>query len=1061
MQLLLASSSLGPRFTAAFTGLLLAVSSLSLSAVDFGTVQPLLQKYCYECHNAEKEEGHLDLAKYKTLELFAQDHELLDHLAWVIAEEEMPPMKAPQPTKEERELILALVEQSLAVLTNAQPNDPGIVVMPRVNMNEYDYIVQDLTGYDLELGQYLTPDGVGGEGFLNVGANQMMSVGQFEGFLSTAKKFMNHARIIPGAPIFWSRNVMAELEDQKQLKKMVAAAWEDWHTARKSTLANQHQKALERKFDYVWEAYLEAAWQYHHRAAFGAPNATYEQIAEAYDIPLFPGALELTYRLLTRDTSLRGVDQLVENPYFQELIRQWEALPAPRGNDLTQVREAIADISKWRKAASDLNDFAPIGPDHHLDLPVADRSDLQALRGLYNKGEPRYHIDLARDEDGRVFLGVAPLFGSEFMPEVVWKNGEVVMEDGSRQPWQKVIPGFVDQAGQQRTWGQGTDGRALGHGEIGLTPPGYLAFDVPEGAKELHVDLVYANPDAQGKAGVKAGPLPEAPENYFWEFADRKYMGRRSPKFSNRMAETAEKMAVMDTTNTGYTRLRDNIAFYGVPEDLLAFLDVKPPESKFPERLFLFSLNAEDLRRKLSEDEQAELEKYYQQMAATKEAAALEPAMVDQQAKELIGGFAGRLWRRPPTMDEVNRLFALYQSDRAEGRTYERAVKTALTATLVAPDFLYRFTQAKGDAEPYALSDPELATRLAFVLWGSLPDEELLRVAYQDQLSNPEMLRAQINRMIMDPRARNFVEEFTGMWLGFADFDRFSGPDAEKYDEFDNPLKEAMHEEATLFFLDLLRNNKPVTLAFDADYTFLNERLADHYGVDGVDGKEMRLVKLDNDQRGGIFGMGAFLTKTSAPLRTSPVHRGIWLYEKVLGLPVPEPPANVPLLSDEEVNEEGLTVAEQLAQHREDPACASCHDRFDPLGVALENFDPIGGWRTKTGGQPVDAKGEFASGEVIEGLPQLKDYMQEKREYFLENFCSKLLAYTLGRSLLPTDKPAVEAMMQALKQTDYSFRAALETAIFSPQFRMRRDEEIRPQAATPANNPHSVASLQN
>jgi len=556
-------SKLRASLTLAF-GCLLSAFPGNVDAVDFNTVQPLLQKYCYDCHNPEKEEGHLDLTKYKTLDSFATDHEMLDHVQWVVSEHEMPPMKASQPTEQERELIVALVEQSLAALTNAKPNDPGIVVMPRVNMKEYDYIVEDLTGYDLQLGQYLTPDGVGGEGFLNVGANQMMSVGQFEGFLSTAKKLLDHARIIPGSDIFWSPNVMAAAGNESEMKKLVRDAWDDWHSVRKQELISAQEKQLERKLDFVWEAYLEAAWQYHHRAAFGASNATFEQVAKAYEIPLFPDALEMTYRILTKDPGSHGNDKLQENPLFIELIRQWQALPAPQGKDLYQVRKEIEAIAEWREAAASTNDWGNVGPDRHLDIPIKDRADNQALRGRYNKGEPRLHIDLAKDDDGKVFLAVAPVFGSEFMPQVIWKNGEVVMEDGSKKPWQSVLSGFTDQGGRARPFGQNAQGEPIGAGEVGMVPPGHLAFDVPNGAKELHVDLVYADTQPSGKAGVKAGPLPEAPQDYFQELAGRKYVGRRNPKFAAQMSEQMERLAVMDTANTGYTRLRDDVTFHGL-----------------------------------------------------------------------------------------------------------------------------------------------------------------------------------------------------------------------------------------------------------------------------------------------------------------------------------------------------------------------------------------------------------------------------------------------------------------------------------------------------------------
>ncbi len=1047
----------------AFREVLVVAASLWLfpgivSAVEFATVQPLFEKYCSQCHNAEKEEGHLNLEQYKTYEAFTSNHELLEHLEWVLSSEEMPPMKSAQPTQPERESMLALVEQSLASLTNAQPNDPGVVVMPRMNMNEYDYVVRDLTGLDLALGQYLTADGVGGEGFLNVGANQMMSVGQFEGFLSTAKKLLNHARFIPGGSVFWSPAPLNPVNNDAELKKETVAAWEEWHTVRKQALIGAHEAKLKRQLGMVWEAYAEAAWQYYHRAAFGLPEATYEQVAGAYEVPLFPGALEMTYRLLTRDPTLPGADKLLKNPFYTEFIRQWEAIPGPRGQDPAQQRAAFKSLAKWRELASATNDFGSGAKEGDLDIPPKNKEEKQALRGLYHKGEPQLAVDLDKAKDGRVYLAVAPIFGSSFMPPVVFGKGEFVMQDGSRQPWQRILDGFENQDGAPVAFGQGATGAALGADEVGLTPPGYLAFEVPAKAKELHVEMVYADPKAEGIAAVRVAPFDAPPADYFETFRGRRWVGRRTPAFSGRLAELAEHLAVMDSTNTGYTRLRDGLPWVGEDPAMLEFFGVQVPKSNWSNRLALFALSAGDIRRNLTEDQQAELDRLRTQLAMVQAAAKLEPGVVDQKAVELIGMMAGRLWRRPPSQEEVQQLAALYQTDRAAGLCYEQAIKTPLTALLVAPSFLYRFTEAQGKPEPYPLSDPELATRLAFVLWGSLPDDELLRVAYQNQLANPEMLRAQIERMIRDPRARNFIEEFTGMWLGFAGFSQFGGPDAEKYKEFDDDLKVAMHEEAVAFFLDLLRSDKPVTLAFDADYTFLNERLAKHYNIDGVQGDEMRLVKLDTDQRGGIFGMGTFLTKYSAPLRTSPVHRGIWLYEKVLGLPIPEPPPNVPLLSDEEVDGTGKTVAQQLAQHREDPACSSCHERFDPLGVALENYDPIGKWRTTTGGQPVDARGAFLTGQVIEGLPALQAYMGERRQFFIENFCRKLLGYTLGRALLPTDKPVLEAMMQALETNGYQFRAALETAIFSPQFRMRRDEEIRPKAALPLSDPHPIAN---
>ncbi len=360
----------------------------------------------------------------------------------------------------------------------------------------------------------------------------------------------------------------------------------------------------------------------------------------------------------------------------------------------------------------------------------------------------------------------------------------------------------------------------------------------------------------------------------------------------------------------------------------------------------------------------------------------------------------------------------------------------------MSPNFLYRAQESRGSAEAYAIADHELAERLAFFLWASVPDEELLQVAESGRLNEPDVLLAQARRMLADERGKRLAKHFAAAWMHFEGFEEYSAPDGERFAEFTPELREDMHREALLFFDDLFRNDQPITNVYDADYTFLNERLARHYGIKGVAGEEFRKVQVPKSRRGGVIGMGAILTKTSKPLRTSPVLRGEFVLSAVLGTPVPPPPDDVPLLSDDEVSKNGLTLAEQLAQHRDNTACYSCHARLDPLGYALENFDPIGRWReTYLSGNPVKVDGVMPNGEKVAGLEGLRQYIADRQDQFVRNFSRTLLGYALGRRVEVIDEPLLQKIVEDLEANDYRFSTMLSGILTSPQFLHRIDPQ--------------------
>lgn len=415
-------------------------------------------------------------------------------------------------------------------------------------------------------------------------------------------------------------------------------------------------------------------------------------------------------------------------------------------------------------------------------------------------------------------------------------------------------------------------------------------------------------------------------------------------------------------------------------------------------------------------------------------------------ATKILKRMATRAYRRPATPADVRELMAFFERGRQEGGTFNHGVQFSLERMLVDPDFLLRLYRDPGEVKSdavYPLRNLELASRLSFFLWSSIPDERLIELAARGELG--ANLRGEAQRMFADPRAaRALVDGFAAQWLNL----RRVGEvvvDPERYPNYDQSLLEAFEEETRLFVTDALRANRGVVELLDADYTFVNERLARHYGIAGVYGSRFRRVALANrEQRGGLLGQGALLATTSYPDRTSPVLRGKWLLNNILGLTVPPPPPGLDTNLDDKPGARAATIRERLAMHRRNPACNSCHAAIDPLGFALENFDVIGGWRDKDeAGRPVDSVGETALGETLVGLRGLRTLLLADREAFPRTVTAKLLAYALGRRLEYYDQPVVRKIVRDAAADGYRWSAIIAGIVESPPFRLRaarRDE---------------------
>ena len=410
-------------------------------------------------------------------------------------------------------------------------------------------------------------------------------------------------------------------------------------------------------------------------------------------------------------------------------------------------------------------------------------------------------------------------------------------------------------------------------------------------------------------------------------------------------------------------------------------------------------------------------------------------------ASKIVSTLARRAYRRPVTAADLSPLMAFYESGRREAG-FERGIELAVRAVLVSPQFLFRVERdpaGVAPGSPYRIGDLELASRLSFFLWSSIPDDELLDVAARGQLRNDAVLDAQVRRLLADKRAQALVDNFAGQWLQIRNI-RGTTPDKNDFPDFDDNLRQAFERELDLFFDSIIREDRSVLELLTADYTFVNERLAKHYRIPNVYGPDFRRVTLTSDARRGLFGKGGVLLLTSHADRTSPVVRGKWILDNVIGTPPPPPPSAVPPFPDDAPGS-APTVRARMERHRASPACAGCHRLMDPIGLAMENFDAVGAWRSQDAGVAIDASGELTDGTRIDGVNALRDALLTRPEVIVGTTVEKLMIYALGRGVEPYDMPAVRAIVRGAARGGYRFSSIVAGIVTSTPFEMRRARE--------------------
>lgn len=993
----------------ALAGFVVAASSLS-AAPDWKTVEPMLSAKCYSCHGGEKTRGDVDLKQFAADPKLAVEFEIWAKVKDSIENGDMPPKKAKPLTDAEGSAITGWIGSSLDALAESNAGDPGPVTMRRLTNAEYDNTIRDLTGRDYGLAKEFQTDGGGGEGFTNTGDVLFMSPAAIDKYFAAARKLADNATIMPGTGIVFHPNRIG-LRGPEQVKAQAEQGLYVWYQQK----AAPH---LPKDFDPMREGdYMHACWKHKNQ------NVPLEQLAK--DMKLSIHFLNNWWKL---------VNSTEPKSRYLDLVRVgWRELPADEKIAHERIKDIEAGLLSWNNPKKPGSGVQRRQQDSDGIRPYPMQGDVKGKKQVFlcvgdlgdgNKG------DIALINKIEVSVGKAKLDYFQWLNKTLDAKRKAAAANPPPPDLEAIKIRIAELEKIRAAFGKHPQqGRQIEPNVLALAAPVVFELPLPEDAHWINVNtrLDMQNPDVEA-ATLQWTIATDKPRDVTKIMPGVLTIWKRQTEAARKTMGDfgVMKQAFPDMFERRLEEVADNLYRNGRPG------------------LGVYYFSDEQLGQLLGEKDRRQLE------AMKKDYGYAAPRQLNpQQQKEFDGlvlghlrNFAQRAWRRPLGEEEKKKLDALYFDGRNKELDRESAAREVVVRVLVSPNFLFKaetlpqLAEVKGPDVP--LSAHELASRLSYFLWASLPDWELRKTADDGSLLKPEVLAAQTQRMLRDPKANALAKEFAGQWLKFSGFDAQSTVDEKKFPQFTPEIRADMQREVVEFFTHLVRDDRNVTDVILGDYTFLNERLAAFYGVPDVKGGEFREVKAAQQQRGGLLGMGAVLTKTSRPHRTSPVLRGDYLYQVVLGFSSPPPPPNVPELKE---TTKPSSLREALMQHRADQACSVCHDRIDPLGFALEGFDPIGRFRTtdETGGQ-IDDTGELKDGTKFQGLAGLRDYLKKNEGQFLTQFTRKLLGYALGRQTLPSDKKLLAQMQSSLKANGGKFSAAVLEIVKSRQFLNRRNE---------------------
>jgi mono/diheme cytochrome c family protein len=1009
-------------------------------AAGFAAAQRFLARSCLDCHSGDAAEGDVDLAGLVDLVAFRAQLKLVQRVEEMVASGQMPPPDAEQPTEAERQALATWLKAFLAAEARAQAGDPGRVVLRRLNNAEYTYTIRNLTGVtSLDPVREFPADGGAGEGFTNTGQSLVMSPSLVTKYLDAAKEVAAHAVLLPDGIRFSAGNSRRDFtaEALARLKAFYARftrPLEREARAAQTTVKDGITMDMGADGFLPVELYVRATLDLKAREPVEAAAVD----AVAGDLGLSRKYLALVWQTLSAADS--------GSPVLDPIRALWRA-SSP--NDAATVAK---EIGRWQDAVWKFNAVGRIA--RPFGLPIGPADWQEPVSPLVTEKEFRVKIPPAPKERESTTVTVHLAAGNagdgSTDDVVVFRSPRLVAVGKPDLPLRTI----VESAGR---FGRGPDGTVadgIGPDDLCFRAGHAVTIEIPrelaDGCELVTTATLpaAAGPEASIQAWVGLGPAPSAGFS-----AGAAIVAAKASPAWERFARGIEEFRDLFPKAVCYARI--------VPVDEVVTVHLFYREDDQLRRLLLDDVDAAALDRLWDEllfvaQEPVEMvgvfEQYQEyvgqvrphdvvafapaQPVITARAEAFKKRLVETEPRHVaaVVEFAARAFRRPLEPAEEARLRTLYATLRGKDLPHEEAIRTLLTHVLVAPEFLYKLETPGPGSDPKPISDYELATRLSYFLWSSLPDAELLAAAERGRLHDPDVLKSEVRRMLAAPAARRLAEQFGTQWLHVYGFSSLDEKNAELFPTFAD-LRADMEEETVLFLDDFFRNDRSILSLVDADHTFLNERLAKHYGIEGVKGEEWRRVDgVRKHGRGSILCLATTLSTQAGASRTSPILRGNWLYETILGEKLPKPPKDVPQLA--ETVPAGLSERQLIAMHSENAACARCHRRIDPFGFALEEFDAIGRLRTAdASGRPIDARATALDGTVIEGQQGLRAYLLgPRREQFVRVFCRKLLGYALGRGVQLSDEPLLEEMAARLAASDFRISVAIEAIVTSPQF---------------------------
>lgn len=1062
-------------------------------------VVPFLKTYCIRCHNQQTAEGELDLTRYTSAAALGENFRQWEHVLVFLKKGEMPPQKAKQPTGAQRAEVLKTLEEVMAAQARQLAGDPGVVLPRRLTSAEYDYTIRDLTRIDIRPAESFPVDPASGEGFNNTGEALVMSASLFKKYYAAAQFVAEHVVLTPSGMRFAPYPVVTFADQMKfheqailrfyeehdvRYETYLTAAWSFRHRPPAAQGTTLEDWALAKKLS---PRYLRIVWDTltgipaDDRFYLGAIRRQWDALLPPTDAnsPAFPP--ELQKQVATLADTIRRSSTLL-------CMKESPAIVSNAGNG------PVEHIARRKKTAAERNvfDASSIVDQRRFHTEFRARQEPPALKiylhasNVLEGAEPGFVVlkgmnfstqsvhdyrpddkknnrslrdvlmQHAPEQWERLKSGVHPL-GHAVDPD------SVVVSTGA--PLEIIIPVNAFEKPQEvRFFVEGTLDRE--HSKQGIVR--FAVSDRPMTVEDLPGLLV--DPQSPVAARIKASceTLCKAYPNRFVSVDETRGLSAGFHLIEGVFRDDVPlcRHVLSDEEQRELNRLWDELYFgTGMLEKMLrGFVFFERSERNFLKHPDFDAFKEED--PELVKDETlARFEQVYLNRSGVKpdapnlaehpihlffteireglkrrraQFAAAKPIYLKQLLE-----FAERAWRRPLEGPELARIEQFYEGTSQQPEFgVEQAVRGVLTSILISPHFSCRVDVPPAGDSVKPLSDIALASRLSYFLWASAPDAELLDLAKAGKLNDEPTLRRQTRRMLQDPKVSGFALEFFGQWLRYRDFLGQESVDRRVFPTFNDDLKQAMFEEPTRLVTHLIQNNLSVTDVLYGDTTLVNKALAEHYGwpYSAPDGAWQKVHGIQQHGRGGVLGMAVFLTTNSQPQRTSPVKRGFWVIHKILGEHIPAPPADVPVLPAKETETNGKTIRELLALHTEVETCARCHRRFDPVGLAMEGFDPIGKKRSKDlAGRPVDNVVRLPSGAEARGVPEFLKYLQSNRnDEFIETLCRKFLGFGLGRSIELSDRELLEKMHSGLQQDGYRFATLFETVVCSPQFRNQR-----------------------